>query len=90
MESTSLESNSSEWNFFVKVSFVIAIIATAVGVYNLEGELMVKGYFMLSSLFLVYTSITLSKTVRDDHESNRLHNQITDARATRMIREFDE
>ncbi len=90
MESTGLESNSSEWNFFVKVSFVIAIIATAIGVYNLEGPLMVKGYFMISSLFLVYTAITLSKTVRDDHEASRLHNQISEARATRMIREFEE
>ncbi|MDX1734291.1 MAG: YiaA/YiaB family inner membrane protein [Halioglobus sp.] len=89
MEAQSQGGNSTQWNFFVKTSFAIAMAATALGVYNLPGPLLVKGYFMISSLFLVFSAITLSKTVRDDHEASRLHNQINEARTNRMIRELD-
>jgi len=89
MESGNIGGNSSQWSFFVKVSFAVAIIATVVGIYNLEGPLMVKGYFMISSLFLVSSAITLSKTMRDDHEAGQLHNKISEARTNRMIRELE-
>ena len=89
MDTNAYEGNSAQWNFFVKLSFGVALAATALGVYHLPGPLMVKGYFMISSLFLVYSAITLSKTMRDGHEAGRLHNQISDARTKRMIRELD-
>lgn len=32
---------------------------------------MVKGYLMMSSVFLVGAAFTLAKTVRDEHEAKR-------------------
>jgi hypothetical protein len=84
-----LNSSTSAWDFFVKVAFVIAIGSTLLGIYLLPGELVVKGYFLISSLFLVFATITMSKTVRDKHESDRLHNKITDARTSKIIRDMD-
>jgi hypothetical protein len=84
-----LHSSSTAWDFFVKVSFVIAISATLLGIYLLPGELVVKGYFLISSLFMVFATITLSKTVRDRHESDRLHNKISEARTSKMLRDLD-
>ncbi len=89
METPNIGGNSAQWSFFVKISFVVAILATVLGIYNMEGPLMVKGYFMISSLFLVSSAITLSKTMRDDHEAGQLHNKISEARTNRMIRELD-
>jgi hypothetical protein len=85
-----LSSSSDAWDFFVKASFVIAIGATGLGIYLLPGELVVKGYFLISSLFLVFSTITLSKAVRDRHEAERLHNRISEARTSKMIRELDK
>jgi hypothetical protein len=84
-----LNSNTSAWDFFVKAAFVIAIGATLIGIYLLPGELVVKGYFLISSLFMVFATITMSKTIRDKHESDRLHNKITEARTTKIIRDMD-
>ena len=50
---------------------------------------MVKGYFLISSLFLVFATITMSKTIRDAHESDRLHNKISEARTSKIIRDMD-
>jgi hypothetical protein len=84
-----LNSSTSAWDFFVKVAFAIAIGSTLLGIYLLPGALVVKGYFLISSLFLVFATITMSKTVRDKHESDRLHNKITDARTSKIIRDMD-
>jgi len=89
MDSPNFGGNSSQWSFFVKVSFAVAILSTLLGIYALPGPMMVKGYFFISSLFLVSSSITLSKTMRDDHEAGLLHNKISEARTQRMIRELE-
>ncbi|MGQ7248862.1 YiaA/YiaB family inner membrane protein [Halomonas sp. V046] len=85
-----LRSNSSGWLFFVKVSFVVAVVAMAVGIVITPIDLLVKGYLGICSLFLVSTTITLSKTLRDDHESQRVHNRISDARTQQLLKEYAE
>ena len=90
MDQFELNSNTSAWDFFVKLAFGLAIGSTLMGIYMLPGELVVKGYFLISSLFLVFSTITMSKTMRDKHEADRLHNKISDARTTKIIREMDK
>ena len=89
MDQYDVSGNSAQWNFFVKISFGLAIAATAIGILLLPGDLVVKGYFSICSLFLVFATITMSKTLRDEHESKRLHNKISEARTTRIINELD-
>jgi hypothetical protein len=90
MDQYSVSDSSSQWEFFVKFSFAIAIASTMTGIWLIPGALVVKGYFMISSLFLVFSTITMSKTIRDGHESSRLHNKISEARTSKMIRELDD
>ena len=89
MDQYSISDNTSQWEFFVKTAFAIAIGSTLLGIYLIPGPLLAKGYFLISSLFLVFSTITLSKTVRDDHEQRRLHNKISEARTSKMIQELD-
>lgn len=89
MEQFELSNSTSAWDFFVKLAFGVAIGSTLLGIYLIPGELVVKGYFLISSLFLVFATITMSKSVRDKHESDRLHNKISEARASKMIRDMD-
>tara|TARA_R110001599_G_scaffold353459_1_gene592586 strand:- start:295517 stop:295792 length:276 start_codon:yes stop_codon:yes gene_type:complete len=85
-----LNSSTSAWGFFVKLAFGLAIGSTLMGIYMLPGELVVKGYFLISTLFLVFSTITMSKTMRDKHEADRLHNKISEARTTKIIRDMDK
>lgn len=85
-----IQSNSNGWMFFVKASFAIALTATALGIVFAPIDLLVKGYLGICALFLVSTTITLSKTMRDEHESRRLINKISDAKTKQLIKEFAE
>ena len=50
-------------------------------------DLMVKGYLMMSSVFLVGSAFTLAKTVRDEHEAKRIASRIEDARTEKLLME---
>jgi len=85
-----INSNSSGWIFFVKASFAIALLATGAGVVFAPTDLLVKGYMSACALFLVSTTITLSKTMRDEHEGKRIHNRLSEARAQQLLKEYTE
>ena len=85
-----INSNSSGWIFFVKASFAIALLATGAGVIFSPTDLLVKGYMSFCALFLVSTTITLSKTMRDEHEGKRIHNRLSEARAQQLLKEYTE
>ena len=85
-----INSNSSGWIFFVKASFAIALLATGAGVIFSPTDLLVTGSMSVCALFLVSTTITLSKTMRDEHEGKRIHNRLSEARAQQLLKEYTE
>jgi len=85
-----IQSNSNGWLFYVKASFVLALLSTGLGIVFAPIDLLVKGYLGICALFLVSTTITLSKTLRDEHESQRLLNRISEAKTKQLIKEYAE
>ncbi|MBL4795602.1 MAG: hypothetical protein JKY24_08915 [Pseudomonadales bacterium] len=85
-----IQSNSSGWLFYVKASFAVAIIAMAFGIVFMPADILAKGYMSLCALFLVSSTITLSKTMRDEHESSKLINKISEAKTTKILKEYAE
>ena len=90
MNEENIYSHSTGWLFYVKAAFVIALVALGGGIVFSETSLMEKGYFAISALFLVSSSFTLAKTMRDEHEALRLINRINDAKTSRILKEYDE
>ena len=85
-----ISDNSKGWLFFVKASFAVALAATTAGILFIPTDFLVKGYMGPCALFLVSTSITLSKTMRDEHENQRLINKISEAKTKQLIKEYAE
>jgi hypothetical protein len=85
-----LSSHSAGWLFFVKASFAIALCAMLGGILFSPIEFIVKAYFGLCSLFLVSSTITLAKSMRDQHESQRIMNKIAEAKTQQLIKEYAE
>lgn len=79
--------NTGAWVSFVYLQFGVAAGMTALGIFFMPVDLVVKGYLMMSSLFLVGSTFTLAKTVRDEHEAKRLTSRLEDARAERLLME---
>jgi hypothetical protein len=44
----------------------------------------------MAQVFLVGSTFTLAKTVRDNHEARRLRNRISQAKTDKILREFEE
>ena len=82
--------NTSSWTFFVKLTFGISLAAMAAFSFFLEGNLLTKGYLALNALFLVSSTIMLSKTLRDDYEAQRLLNRINEAKTNKILKEYTE
>lgn len=62
--------NTPAFTFLSWASFALAFLAMFIGIYNLEAELSVKGYYAVSALFLVMSSFVLQKTIRDNQEDD--------------------
>jgi hypothetical protein len=82
--------HSSAWVTFTYVSFGASAFMVAVGVYFLPVDLWIKGYLTMGILMLVQCCVTLTKTVRDMHESSRMVNRIEDAKAERLLMEVSK
>ncbi|ETW96288.1 MAG: hypothetical protein ETSY1_27235 [Candidatus Entotheonella factor] len=90
MESHSVQTDSTAWLVFVKVSWVAAIAAVGVGTIYLPVDLWAKGYMAMGILFAMGTSFTLAKTLRDQHEAQRLINRITEAKTEKILQEYSD
>ena len=61
----------------------------SIGIYQLPTELWVKGYMTMGLFFCVGSSFTLAKTVRDNHESRKLINRVTEVKTERMLQDYE-
>jgi hypothetical protein len=89
MERPSITDNSPAWMAFVWISFALSISATAIGIYHLPVEAWVKGYMGMGVLFTIGSCFTLSKTVRDNHESKKLINRVTEVKTERLLHDYE-
>jgi hypothetical protein len=85
-----VQPHSGAWVTFTYASFSVSAFMVAVGVYFLPLDLWIKGYLAMGIVMLVQSCVTLTKTVRDMHESGKLVNRIEDAKAERILMDFNK
>lgn len=90
MDAYDTQTNSAGWLLFVKLSFFVSIAAMVAGILFMPADLILKGYFGLNALFMVSSTIMISKTMRDEHESKKMINKITEAKTNKIINEYVE
>ncbi len=86
----SLQKSSTAWQNFSIFSFVTAAGMMAGGIYFLEASFAAKGFYSMAAIMLVHTTVTITKTLRDNTEASRLHNQLEDAKTEKLLREVNE
>lgn len=85
-----LKLDSPGWIFFVKSSFACALLGMLAGVVMMPVDLWMRGYIIMGTLFLVGSSFTLAKTMRDEFESSKLINRLSQARAEKLLEEYQQ
>lgn len=83
------QNHSSAWVVQVWLSFLLSISATAIGIAYLPVGGWIKGYLGMGMLFSVGSTISLSKTVRDVHESSKLLSRVDEVKLERILAEHD-
>lgn len=81
--------DSEAWKLFTMVSFAIAASMMAGGIYFLEASFAAKGFYGMSAIMLVHTSITITKTLRDAEEAKRFINRVEDAKTEKLLMDFN-
>ena len=90
MERRSMEMDTAAWRMQVWIAFALALLVTTAGIWLMDADPWVKGYLGVGFYFTVSSAFTLAKTIRDQHESEKITNRIAEARAERMLREYGE
>jgi hypothetical protein len=87
-ENESFRYDSPAWVFFVQVSFACALVGMLFGIWMMPAEVWIRGYMILGTLFLVGSTFTLAKTLRDQFEGSKLINKLAQARTEKMLQEY--
>ncbi|GLH82265.1 hypothetical protein SSBR45G_71740 [Bradyrhizobium sp. SSBR45G] len=85
-----VQPHSGAFVTFTYASFGASAFLVALGVFFMPIDLWMKGYLTMGIVMLVQTCVTLTKTLRDRHESSKLVNRIEDARAERLLMEVSK
>lgn len=86
---TSRSANTTAFFVMSGVSFAVALLALTIGVWNLEVGAWERGFLALGALFLVTSSFTLAKCVRDAQEQSTVVARVDAARVERILAEHD-
>lgn len=81
--------DSPSWIFFQYVSFTVAIAMTLGGIALVDANIWIRAYLAMAAVMLINSSITLSKTIRDNHENKKFHNRIEEAKAEQLLKQYD-
>jgi hypothetical protein len=82
-----IQPHSPAWVTFTYACFLGSVGMVALGILFLPLEIWAKGYLCMGVVALIQSCITVTKTMRDMHESTKLVNRIEDARTERLLME---
>jgi hypothetical protein len=77
--------------FFVQsaISFALSLGATVIGIAYLRESGWVRGFLAIGMLYVVTSSFTLAKCVRDRQEEGALVSRVDQARLDKLLAEQD-
>ncbi|GGT17233.1 MULTISPECIES: YiaA/YiaB family inner membrane protein [Streptomyces] len=70
-------------------SFAVAIVATAIGIFNLEADAWVRAFLGIAVLYLVTSAFTLAKIIRDRQEAGQIVSRVDQARVEQLLAAHD-
>ncbi|MDL4773908.1 MULTISPECIES: YiaA/YiaB family inner membrane protein [Thermomonosporaceae] len=71
------------------ISFAVSSVAVAIGVFYLPVSGWVRAFLALGLLYVITSTFTLAKCVRDKQEDQTIHNRVDKARLDRLLAEHD-
>ena len=63
--------------------------ALLAGIFFVPVDWWIKGYLVMGTLFLTGSTITMTKTIRDQSEAEKLIKKISNAKTEKLLKEYD-
>nr|WP_241831082.1 YiaA/YiaB family inner membrane protein [Parafrankia soli] len=71
------------------LSFGISVVAVTYAIAHLPGDAWIRGFLLLGMLYIITSTFTLAKCVRDQHEASAVISRVDQARLERFLAEHD-
>lgn len=81
--------HSSAWVAFTQINFGLTTAALAIAVWAMPVDMWIRAFMGIGLLALIGATITMSKTIRDVHEGNKVTNKVETAKVERLLLETD-
>ena len=65
------QADTSAWILQLSVAFGMAVLLMAIGIFYIPTNLWIKGYIATGACFVLASSFTLAKTIRDNYEASK-------------------
>ncbi len=89
MKPLPFQKDTGAWIVQVWCSFFTSLAFSAIAILYLPVENIAKGFLAVSYLYTLSSSFTLAKTIRDNHEADRLTSRIDEARVEKILAEHN-
>jgi hypothetical protein len=71
------------------ISFGVSLCALLIGILSLPADGWIRGFLTIGVLYVVTSSFTLAKCVRDQHETAQVVHRIDEARLEQFLADHD-
>lgn len=88
--SETFNQHSKEWVNFSYFSFAFTLVMIFGGIFFLQLDWWIKGFFAMGVVALVQATISLTKTLRDNVEAEKLLRKVEDAKTERLLLEMNK
>jgi hypothetical protein len=82
-------SSTAAFHIQAVIAFGISLSAMVVALWQMSGDPWVRAFLALGTLFLVSSSFTLAKCVRDRQDANSVVGRVDQARLEKLLAEHD-
>ncbi len=82
------DKHTPAWRIQVWLAFVVSLVALIAGVLFIDVSMWERAFLLLGTIFSVSSTLALAKTVRDDHEAQKVLTRADAARTEKLINEF--
>jgi hypothetical protein len=89
MPQSQIDRDTAAWIFYAWASFIISTSCMMLGIYFLPVDMWIKGYMAMGTLFTIGATFTLSKTIRDNHEVEKMRNRVASAKTEKILHEYE-
>jgi hypothetical protein len=81
--------NTSAFYAQAAISFGVSLLGLAFAALYMPGDPWMRAFIAMTTLFLVSSSFTLAKVIRDNQEDQAIYSRLDQARVEKILAEHD-